>query len=89
MAIVQRDPALAAFVSNPNLELIGGFHDLSRYPDDPCSREICLDFAFMKPNYEGPARYVIVNLTRRVVANHDFRVRPGEGPPRMTRKPAP
>lgn len=88
MAIVRSDPALAAFVANPKLELTGGFHNRSRYPDDPCSREVCLDFAFMRPNYEGPARYVIVNLTRRVVANRDFRVRPGEAPPRMTKKVA-
>lgn len=85
MAIVRRDPKLAALVANPNLLLTGGFHNRSRYSDDPCSREICLDFAFMKPNYEGPARYVIVNLTREKVAHHDLRgARPGEPPPRMT-----
>ena len=27
----------------------------------------------MKPNYGGPARYVVVNLTRGIVAHHDFR----------------
>ena len=84
MAIVRRDPALARFVRDPDLELHGGFHSRSPHSDDPCSREICLDFAFMRPNYAGPARYVIVNLTRGVVANHDFRARPGEGRPRMT-----
>ncbi len=89
MAIIRRDPALAALVSNPKLELIGGFHNRSRYASDPCAREICLDFAFMKPNYEGPARYVIVNLSRGVVANRDFRIRPGEAPPRMSKKTAP
>jgi len=89
MAIVRSDPKLAALVANPELELIGGFHNRSRYPDDPCSREICLDFAFMKPNYQGPERYVIVNLTRGVVVNRDFRARPGEAPPRMTQRPAP
>jgi hypothetical protein len=89
MAIVRSDPRLAAFASNPDLRLMGGFHNRSGLADDPCSREICLDFAFMKPDYAGPARYVIVNLTRRTVANHDFRARPGEGPPRMTRQPSP
>ena len=85
MAIARRDPALARFVRDPELELHGGFHNRSLYADDPCSREICLDFAFMRPNYEGPARYVIVNLTRGVVAHHDFRgARPGAPPPRMT-----
>lgn len=87
MAIVRRDPALAQFVRNPRLELIGGFHNRSTYRDDPCSREICLDFAFMRPNYEGPARYVIVNLTRGIVANHDLRgFRPGAPPARMTER---
>jgi hypothetical protein len=84
MAIVRRDPALARFVRDPDLELHGGFHSRSPSSDDPCSREICLDFAFMRPSYAGPARYVIVNLTRGVVANHDFRARPGELRPRMT-----
>ena len=86
-AIIRRDPALSRFVSDPVLELHGGFHTRSTYSDDPCSREICLDFAFMKPNYAGPARYVIVNLTRGVVSNHDVRARPGEGRPRMTERP--
>jgi hypothetical protein len=85
MAIVRRDPALARLVGNAGLELLGGFHNRSTYSDDPCSREICFDFAFMRPNYEGPERYVIVNLTRGVVAHHDFRgARPGAPPPRMT-----
>ena len=87
IAIVRRDPALARFVRDPDLELSGGFHTRSLHSDDPCSREICLDFAFMRPNYAGPARYVIVNLTRGAVANHDFRARPGEGRPRMTERP--
>ena len=86
MSIIRSDPALGAFVANPKLELLGGFHNRSRRADDPCAREICLDFAFMRSNYEGPARYVIVNLTRRVVANRDFRARPGEAMPRMTKK---
>ncbi len=85
MAIVRRDPALARLVANRTLRLIGGFHNRSTVPNDPCAAEICLDFAFQKPDYAGPERYVIVNLTRGVVAHHDFRgARPGERPPRMT-----
>jgi len=85
MAIVRQDPALIRFVENPGLTLIGGFHNRSAVRDDPCAVEVCLEFAFMRPNYEGPARYVIVNLTRRVVAHHDFRGgRPGGAPARMT-----
>jgi hypothetical protein len=87
MEILRHDPALARFVENPRLMLIGGFHNRSRHRDDPCAREVCLEFAFMKPNYEGPARYVIVNLTRGKVAHHDFRGgRAGEPPPRMTER---
>jgi hypothetical protein len=89
MAIVRSDPALASFVANPDLVLIGGFHNLSVHPGDPCSREICVDFAFMKRKYEGPARYVIVNLTRGIVSHHDFRAKRGGLPPRMTEGTAP
>jgi hypothetical protein len=85
MAIARRDPALARFVENPLLRLIGGFHNRSTVRNDPCAVEVCLEFAFMKPNYEGPARYVVVNLTRGVVAHHDFRGgRPGGSPAAMT-----
>jgi hypothetical protein len=40
----------------------------------------------MKPSYEkNPARHLIVNLTRRVVSNHDFRpARAGAPAPRMS-----
>lgn len=90
MAIARRDPALSGLADDPRLRLIGGFHNVSRRPDDPCSRDICLEFAFMKPNYEGPERYVVVDLSRGVVAHHDFRGgRPGEGSPRMTEVPSP
>ncbi len=91
MEIVRRDPALARFVRDPRLTLMGGFYNLSIYRDDPCSREICLEFAFMKPSYEkNPARHLIVNLTRGIVSHHDFRSRrAGDPPPRMSEAPAP
>jgi hypothetical protein len=85
MGILRRDSALARFVVSPSLRLIGGFHSRSAVRNDPCAVEVCLEFAFMKPNYEGPARYVVVNLTRGIVAHHDFRGgRPGGPPARMT-----
>jgi hypothetical protein len=85
LAIVRQDPALARFVENPHLTLIGGFHNRSTVRNDPCAIEVCLEFAFMRPNYEGPARYVVVNLTRGIVAHHDYRGgRPGGSPARMT-----
>jgi hypothetical protein len=86
MAIARKDPILATFAANPDLALVGGFHNRSRYSDDPCATEVCLELAFMKPNYEGPARYLVVNLTRGLVAHHDFRTRPGEAPSRLTEK---
>ncbi len=91
MEIVRRDPALARFVRDPRLTLMGGFYNPSIYRDDPCSREICLEFAFMKPSYEkNPARHLIVNLTRGIVSHHDFRSRrAGDPAPRMTEAPAP
>jgi hypothetical protein len=85
MAIVRGDPALAQFVENRELLLIGGFHNRSPHRDDPCSRNVCLEFAFQKSNYKGPARYVVVDLSRGVVAHHDFRGSRAAGvPPRMT-----
>lgn len=87
--IVRRDPALAAFNGNPALTLMGGFFNRSPWPDDPCSREICLEFQFMRPGYEkGPTRGVVVNLTRGLVSHHDFRApsAAGESPPRMTER---
>lgn len=89
MEIVRRDPALARFVRDPRLTLMGGFYNVSVYADDPCSREICLEFAFMKPSFEkNPARHLIVNLTREIVSHHDFRSnRAGGPPPRMSEEP--
>jgi hypothetical protein len=87
MSIVRRDPALARLVADPGLELVGGFHNRSSYSDDPCSRDVCLEFAFLKPDYRGPERYVVVNLSRGVVAHHDFRARPGERRPRSSERP--
>jgi hypothetical protein len=88
-ALIRRDPAFAALVANPRLELIGGFHNRSAFADDPCARDVCVEFAFMKPNYEGPERYVVVDLTRGIVAHHDFRPRPDEPRPRMTERRGP
>jgi hypothetical protein len=86
MEIARKDPALARYARDPRLTLMGGFYNVSVYADDPCSREICLELAFMKPSYEkNPARHLIVNLTRRVVSNHDFRPpRAGAPAPRMS-----
>jgi hypothetical protein len=89
MAIVRSDRILARLSADPKLGLIGGFHRRSSEADDPCAREVCLEFGFMKPNYRGPERYVVVNLTRGSVAHHDFRVQPGEQRSRMSERRAP
>lgn len=85
MAILARDPALAPLV-NRELKLLGGFFNRSPYPDDPCSRDICLEYGFMKPGWpKGPARRVIVNLSRGAVAHSNFRAPAAGAPlPRMT-----
>jgi hypothetical protein len=89
MAIARSDRILARLSADPKLELIGGFHSRSSHADDPCAHEVCLELAFMKPDYRGPERYVVVNLTRRRVAHHDFHARPGERSPSMSEVRAP
>ena len=95
MAIVLADPRLAAFSGNPALVLQGGFHVKSPYADDPCSREVCLEFAFLRRDLEPkpvadekrqPPRRVIVNLSRGAVVHLDYRANAEAGAPlpRMT-----
>jgi hypothetical protein len=94
-AIVLADPRLAAFSANPAFILQGGFHVKSPYADDPCSREVCLELAFMNRDLEPepvpddrrqPPRRVIVNLSRGAVVNRDYRANAEAGVPlpRMT-----
>ena len=74
-AIVERDPVLRRFSSDAGLSLLGGFH--VRPPvalHDPCSVHVCVEFGFMRPDFsKGPARRVIVDLSRGAVAHHDYR----------------
>lgn len=86
MAIVRRDAAFADLVADPSLSLIGGFVNRSLHPDDPCFRELCLEFQFAKASFDPElVRGVIVNLTRQTVAHHDFQLTTdGAQPARMT-----
>lgn len=85
-AIIVSDELLSSLIEDPRLTLMGGFYNLSPFADDPCSHDVCLEFAFMKPSFEKEAaRRVIVDLTRRVVSSHDFQGNPdGNTPARMT-----
>jgi hypothetical protein len=74
-AIIERDPALSSYSSDASLSLLGGFH--VRPPAalrDPCSVHVCVEFGFMRADFsKGPARRVIVDLSRGAVAHHDYR----------------
>lgn len=79
-AIVLRDAPLAPLAADPSLTLMGGFRVLSPHADDPCAREVCLEFVFMEPGFADPPRAnakpprrIIVNLTRGAVVNRDYK----------------
>ena len=75
--IVARDAELASLVADPGLSFQGGFLTRSSEPSHPCARDVCVEFAFARAGYpKGPARRVIVDLSRGVVAERDFRPRP-------------
>jgi len=73
--IVENDPELARWSAERSVSLQGGFH--VRPPAtyrDPCSTDVCVEFGFMRPDFsKGPARRVIVDLSRGVVAHRDYR----------------
>jgi len=54
---------------------MGGFYNVSIYPDDPCSREICLEFAFMK-SVPHDCTHTARCLSRPPAQHHDH---PGLG----------
>jgi hypothetical protein len=74
--IVSRDAALASLLADRALSLQGGFLTRSSEPSHPCARSVCVEFAFARAGYpKGPHRRVIVDLSRGVVAERDFRPR--------------
>jgi hypothetical protein len=86
MDLIRSDPALADLLENPSLNLDGGFYVPSPDSRDPCARDLCLQFGFMKPNFERPpARMLVVDLTRRRVVSYDYMKSLDAGhPERMT-----
>jgi hypothetical protein len=73
-AIVERDPALHPLVADPGLSLQGGFLARSSDPAHACARDVCVEFVFSRPGFpKGPARRVIVNLSRGELAERDWR----------------
>jgi hypothetical protein len=74
MDLIRGDAPLAELVQDPRLTLDGGFYVPSTDTADPCSRDVCMQFGFMKPNFEKPpARIVIVDLNAQRVVNRDYR----------------
>jgi hypothetical protein len=75
-AIVENDPELARWSAERNVSLQGGFHvrPAATADRDPCSTDVCVEFGFMRPDFsKGPARRVIVDLSRGVLAHRDYR----------------
>jgi hypothetical protein len=72
--IIERDPELVRWSAGRGLSLQGGFH--VRPPAglrDPCATDVCLEFGFMRADFtKGPARRVIVDLSRGAVAHRDY-----------------
>ena len=87
-AIIRRDPELGRYYSDPSVEFSGGYYDRSRVPDDPCSRDVCLQIGIVnrRPRH-GFARQVVVNLSRENIANRAFRTPPSPVPPRRLSVP--
>lgn len=71
--LVQADPELRALIDGSPLHIDGGFYERSAVAGDPCARDVCLLIELMNPGHgNGFARRVVVNMSRREIANHDF-----------------
>ena len=85
-AIIQADPRLRALNDNLMLNLQGGFVIRAEDPNDPCAREVCVEYGYMGQDYDiAKRRMVIVNLSRERVVNTDYQNPPeGANRARMT-----
>lgn len=72
--IIERDPDLARWSAGRGVSLQGGFHVRPQAGlRDPCATDVCLEFGFMRADFtKGPARRVIVDLSRGAVAHRDY-----------------
>jgi hypothetical protein len=86
LALIGADPALAPLLADPALFVTGGFFNRAVDPADPCYRDICLNIEVMTGQRKGFARRLVVDLSRRVIANRNFQATTDpEHPSPMTR----
>jgi hypothetical protein len=73
IALVHADPELGAMMDGSTLHVDGGFYERSPIAEDPCSHDVCLLIEMMNPGHgSGFARRVVVNMSRRDIANRNF-----------------
>jgi hypothetical protein len=71
--LVHADAELGALIDSHPLHIDGGFYERSPVAEDPCARDVCLLIELMNPGHgNGFARRVVVNLSRRDIANRNF-----------------
>lgn len=73
LAVIAQDRRLGPLLSDPNINVNGGFYERSQIAKDPCAKDVCLLVELMNAGHgNGWAHRVIVNLSREVIANADF-----------------
>jgi hypothetical protein len=80
LAIIGQDRRLGSLLSDPNINVTGGFYERSQVAADPCAKDVCLLIELMNAGHgNGWAHRVVVNMSREAVANADFRGPTEEG----------
>lgn len=73
VAVVRDDAEFGALMRGNTLHVTGGFYERSPIAEDICSKNVCLLVELMNPGHgNGWARRVVVDLTRRKIANRNF-----------------
>jgi hypothetical protein len=71
--LVHADAELGALMDSRTLHIDGGFYERSPVAGDLCAHDVCLLIELMNPGHgNGFARRVVVNMSRREIANRDF-----------------